>query len=615
MFLAWCGILAILAGTSLMSAGAPDTTAKSATEDVTTYRSDVSRLASDEFEGRKPGTAGIERARQFLKERLKSAGMAPAFKDGTYFQAFDVPVSVRTKKQSLSAVGPFDRKLGPFQAGQDFSVFGFAASRAFSGQAVFVGYGLMSKARRYNSYSGLAAKALKGKVAIVYRFEPQDANGKSRWAKTGRWSREAGLILKARAAAAYGAAAVLVVNPPSQNANAELHTAAGTAMRMMSVIPAMHISLDVFEQMLTACGRDAKTTTVALQAAADRGKTRPYLLKGVTIKGDALLEPIKATIHNVAGVLPGEGELANEIIVVGGHYDHLGAAPPGAKGGKFFYGADDNASGTAAVLTLARWLGAAKPPGPRRTIVFALFSGEELGLLGSAYMTQHLDDLGIDVKQVAAMVNLDMIGRPQKDRLHIYGVDSGRGLRPIVQAVAKNSRLNIRVSGSGIGPSDQASFYRAGVPVLAFFTGLHKDYHRTTDTAEKIQFADAVRIIRVAHKIVQRLACAPQRLVYIGPGAVRRGMAYMGVLTGKMQNGQGCMLASVTPGSPADHAGLKAADVITQWDGKPVPDAEALIAAIRASKPGQKVALTVQRADEVIECEIVLILHPRAAKR
>jgi len=611
LFPALVGILFV--ASSLTRAATPQT--QPTAKDVEIYRSEVTHLASDELEGRGPGTEGIEKARQFLKARLKGVGMGPALKDGTYFQAFDVPVGIRTKKQSLAAIGPFDVKLGPFKAGHDFSALGLSASRAFSGQAVFVGYGLISKARRYNSYRGLGANSLKGKVAIVWRYEPQDSKGKSRWGKGGRWSREAGFIYKAKFAAAHGATALLIVNPPAQNANPKLRSASETAMRTKSRIPTMHISLDVFEKMLTACGRDAKPTTKILQAAADRGKTRAYLLKGLTIRGEAQLEPVKATLHNVAAVLPGEGELAREFIVVGGHYDHLGPTPPGTKGGKFFYGADDNASGTAAVLTLARWLGAAKPPGPRRTIMFVLFSGEELGLLGSAHMAKHFEDLGIEAKQIAAMVNLDMIGRPKNNRLYIHGVDSGRGLRQIVQAAAKGSGLNIRMSGSGIGPSDQASFFRAGVPVLAFFTGLHKDYHQPTDTADKIQSKDAVRITHMARKVIERLACAPERIVYVGPGAVRRGLAYMGVLTDKTQNDAGCMLASVTRNSPADKAGLKAADIITHWDGKPVQDAAALITAIHSARPGQKVALTVRRAAEVIECEIVLILHPRARRR
>ena len=269
---------------------------------------------------------------------------------------------------------------------------------------------------------------------------------------------------------------------------------------------------------------------------------------------------------NVIGILPGtDPARASEVVVLGAHYDHLGRT-----GGVVHPGADDNASGTAVVLGMARALAAAG--GTARTLVVVFFSGEEIGLLGSAHYVKHP---ALPIERTVAMLNFDMVGRMRNDRLKVGGVESGGGLRALVERVTSGDRLDLVLHDSPYGPSDHASFYAAGVPVLFFHTGGHDDYHAPGDTADKINAAGMAEVARLGLRIAERLGgeARPAYVALARPvGSSREGSArggdsggaFLGVSVDGRSESDGVRLGSVIAGSGAERAGLRGGDVIVR---------------------------------------------------
>lgn len=307
--------------------------------------------------------------------------------------------------------------------------------------------------------------------------------------------------------------------------------------------------------------------------------------------------------QNVIAMQPGtDRALRGEYIVIGAHYDHLGrssfdAMDPEAKDA-IRHGADDNASGTAAVLELARLFHAAPA---RRPIIFVNFSGEELGDLGSEYFVEHSP---VALDSVDAMLNFDMVGRLRDEKLIVYGVATAAELRGIVDSANTAPALSITPIGDGFGPSDHASFYAKNVPVLQFFTDMHEDYHKATDVASKINIPGEARVIDYAERVARAIANRPARLTYVRSSqppprmsrAPGNGTYFGSVPDMSTADVPGVKLAGVTPGSPADKAGVKAGDIIVEFGGKVVKDIYEYTDAIAAHKPGDVVQVVVLRA-------------------
>jgi hypothetical protein len=314
-----------------------------------------------------------------------------------------------------------------------------------------------------------------------------------------------------------------------------------------------------------------------------------------------------ATGRNVIGVLPGkDGERRNEIVIVGAHYDHLGLGRFGSldpdSTGSVHNGADDNASGVAALERIATEL-AASPPA--RTVVFIAFSGEEEGVLGSTY---YVRNPLFPMSAVTSMVNLDMVGRLRDNRLIVYGVETATEFRALLDSLNSTAEFDLKASGDGYGPSDHQSFYLAGKPVLHLFTDLHEDYHRATDDWPKINSVGLVRVADFTASIVRALADRKQPLTFVnapppqttGPAAVTPGYgAYLGTIP-DMAGGDphGVRISGVRAGSPAEAAGLKADDVITRIGDLDVPDLQAMTTALRSHKPGDRVEIHVLRGSQ-----------------
>jgi hypothetical protein len=621
-----CSFSSAATPTTSPALGAPATgglvwSAQSAAE----YLMLVQDLASPSMEGRGPGTAGIDKARDYIVRHFRDAGLEPAFDRGRSFtQSFELRGDMKVQKQDLSLRGPGGEVLYEAKPALDFSTLGLSPDANFRGQAVWVGYGVRNPQGGYDCYGDPNSRDLEGKVAIAFRYEPQDANGVSLWARPDvslpPWSSTAGLANKAQWAADHGAVALLVVNPPSQDQYPRLRGADETGTRPGAGIPVVHISAEMFRHVLRAAGRDANGAALdELQRQADQGATRPQPLPGANVQGLVSLTATTLAAQNVAGLLRGAGELADQVLVIGAHYDHLGRGPFGSRTGEraIHPGADDNASGSSGVMMLAQWFARrsarSDAPGSRRSILFVTFSGEERGLIGSGYLVRNLSQAGLQGPQVVAMLNLDMIGRLREHRLQVMGADSGAEWRGLLKSASEATNLEVLPSGGGLDGSDHGSFYTVlKVPVLHFFTGLHGEYHTPKDTADRINAPGAIEVVRFAETVAEDLWTRPARPTYVapGPGASPGGRgpsAYLGIALGdSAAAGKGVGIFSVLPGSPAEESGLRAGDVLLRLNDTPIDTLKDLLEALGAGQPGDKARLTIQRGGKTVEVEAKL---------
>jgi aminopeptidase YwaD len=601
---------------------------KSHADDAQRVQAWVETLTADEMEGRGPGTAGIDLARDWLVEQfeaMRHTGVQPGFGD-SFLQAFEADLGVEATRRSL-AIGEHEAKPDV-----DVSVMGFSANGAFEGEAVFVGYGIVEPKRSYDSFAQAEeVGGIKGKVVVAFRYEPMDGLGESRWADRAAWSEAANLTRKAAWAAERGAVALVLVNPPGMDSTNQLRPTARTAFESVADIPVVHVSsLWLTEAIKGGPIDDGRTFLREMQHRADHGRDRPTAL-GVTIRGDIAVERRRATLHNVAAALPGRGELAHEWVIIGAHYDHLGYGDPGslAQTRGIHPGADDNASGVAGVLLLAhRFAGRdmaeryveqvdQAPTLPRRSLLFVLFSGEERGLLGSMHFTRHMHELDLHADRVAAMINLDMIGRLRDRKLHVFGVATGQGLGDVVKAAAREHKLQLTTSGSGLGMSDHTAFYFKRIPAVHFFTGNHEDYHRPSDTADRINAAGIVQVTDAVESVALQLSRATLRMAFVeapdahaGPGMMARGAggAFLGVMPdyATLEGDDGCGIGGVVPRSPAAVAGLREGDRITAWNEAPVANVHDLTTHLARAKPRDEVRLSVLRDGQTLTITVTL---------
>ena len=361
--------------------------------------------------------------------------------------------------------------------------------------------------------------------------------------------------------------------------------------------------------------------------AADATACRRYPQAGSCVRG--YLQPFSAhaaadahagrparAAENVVAVVPGtDPALQGQVVIVGAHFDHLGRETEGAldpqAGDAIRNGADDNASGTAAVLELARRI-AGHPA--RRTVLFVNFSGEELGLLGSAWFAAHPP---VPLDSVQAMLNFDMVGRLRDDRLIVYGTGTAAALPALLDSANVAPALQLSPVPDGFGRSDHSSFYAQGVPVLHFFTDVHDDYHRATDDVERINVPGLVRVVDYAERVARALADRPDRLQVVRTaqpapvaGAARSsgGSVYFGSVPDMgASDGTGLRLSGVTPGGPADKAGLKVGDVIVRFGDTAITDLYSYTDALRAHQPGDTVQVVVLRGGERLTVTAVLV--------
>ncbi len=558
-------------------------------------REDVAFLAADAQEGRGLGTEGLARAADYLEKRMRAIGLQPAF-GKSYRQKFPVKTGV--------SLGPNNSLSGV--ATDLWTPLGFSSSGAFSGEIVFAGYGIEAPPLNYRELEGVD---LKGKVVLMLRYEPQEKDEKSVFdgRKPSRWSAMRYKVLQARE---RGAVAVIFANGPLQaDEKDRVPVLKNDGPESPAGIPVL--------QVKTAVAQKWAGDLLEFQKAVDADLKPRSRATGIKIDGNVDVKATFADAENIGGIIPGRGPHASEIVVVGAHYDHLGYGGAGSMKPNvhaIHNGADDNASGTASVLSIAERLqNELRDAKDRRTVLVMLFAAEETGLGGSSYFVGHSP---LPIARMAAMINLDMVGMMRDDKLIVFGTESAaewpRALEPAITA----TKLNVTEKGDGYGPSDQTAFYAARVPVLHLFTGAHERYHTPDDKADTLNYEGMARVVDFASDVMRDLALAKTNPQYARLSAApaqegdSRGYgAYLGTVpdyAAMEATTGGVKLADVRPGGPADKAGIKGGDIIVQMAGTKIENLYDMTYALQDHKPGETVDVVVIRNGERVTLRATL---------
>ena len=579
---------------------------KASDADVQVFHEHVSILSSPWMEGRLPGTKGMERARDYMEYWFRQAGLEPAFQpsDGgakSYRQPFSLGGKRETVEERL-AVRCADGVV-EFTPGTDFQLTGFGRSGSVEGAVAFVGYGIEDGPEGYSSFA--ADHSLEGKIALMFRFEPMDGDGNSRWSNGSGWSGRAGFQGKIAAVAKRNPAAIVIVNTPGANDPRVGSLSAGGG-RAMCDMPVFMMTAGAAELLVTRCGAGGRSL-MDLRTFADApeaGAAASFDLDGVEGVAAGRTEERPVTAENVVGLLPGKGDLAKEVIVIGGHLDHLGQGDFGSREGpgKLHPGADDNASGSAGVILLGDMLAkayAAMPEDqPRRSVIFVGFDAEESGLNGSRH---YVDNPIMPIRDTAMMMNFDMIGRILNDRLSVTTSGNAKGMTEWAQPYFEKSGLSVvhNAGRGGGGGSYHASFQAVGVPIVfGIIADFHDDYHTSRDTIDLIDRESAVKAVRLWRDLALDMAVRPDRFemeTTQGPARVGAMRVRAGLRTRATDDDSGVEVVDVTEGGSAAVAGILAGDKIVKWNKKDIATREDFVADLREREPGDKVQAVVIR--------------------
>ena len=596
--------------------------------DVRVYNDHVVILASPFMEGRVPGSRGMQIASEYVEHGLRQAGLQPPFDDGQGGMGFRQPFALAaTPEIAAQHIEPATGDVG-FAPDVDFGALGLGGSGDVTGELVFVGYSIDDGPDGYSSFR--EGDDLTGKVALMLRFEPMDEQGKSLWSTRGPWSNQAGFAGKFKALKSRNPAAVLLVNTPgADDPRAErLLPVSGGGDQIVDG-PVVMMSAEAAERLLAAID-PAGPSLFELREIADAIGGAIPLGGDVHLAVELTRDPVMA--ENVGGLLPGKGALADELLVIGAHLDHLGMGFFGSRSGpgELHPGADDNASGSAAVIMLADKLVAdyaALPEGAdARSILFLCFSAEESGLNGARHYVEHPI---VPLEQHALMVNFDMIGRITDKRLSVSGTSSAEGLAEWLAPWFEASELEIVQPGTMSGASDHSAFYGKQIPVLfGIIADFHDDYHTPRDVSWKINRVDAVRTVHLFHDIGLAAATRPEPFVFqaqLGERLVSRLTAAaqraanpetpdfaqikvrFGINPGADGPGAtGVLIGTLTPGSSADAAGLKVGDRLMTWDGREIGGVLDWMGMLAGHEPDDVVQVGVQRGGERLILPVTL---------
>ncbi len=662
-------VLILTVAISLAAVG--QQTSKFGTPGLDRLRAHIEYLASDKLEGRRTGTPGAKLAAEYIAREFSryglrrsigydTAGMSILEADSPkrYLQEFPYVAGVSLGDNNLLLVNPGRADdIMAIKIGDDWMPLGFSSDgRIQKAKFEFVGYGITAADQKYDSYAG---KLMKNTVAIALSGSPDGDN------PHGQFARYEDVRWKAIAARNAGASALLMIAKEEnlqddRLARLRYDNSAGDAG-----LPVAVISRQFAARLFGTTDRSKETlATLEEQSKAAAASTANLPISGLTISLSVNLvrQEVKAT--NVIGILDGsDPNLKNEVIVIGAHYDHLGYGGEGSLApheGEIHHGADDNASGVAGVLELARFFTSQKLR-PRRTIVFMAYSGEEEGLLGSNYYVNHPI---LPLANTVTMLNMDMIGRMKDNKLVIGGVGTAPEWRPLIAAANAPQRIKVaptstsspteltrpvntsasrvitpelpmvtgangspvvtlafekpfdlQLNEDGFGPSDHSSFYAKQVPVLFFWTGTHDDYHKPSDTADKINYEDEARVLGLVTRVIYDIDTNDKRPVYTVAKSESTGRAmgfrvYLGTIPNYADSSDGLLLDGVRDDSPAAKAGLKAGDKVVKLAGRDVRNVQDYTFALGEMKAGQEYEVEVMRGGERIK----LVITPAARK-
>ena len=534
----------------------------------------VRYLADDRLEGRAIGSEGARCAADYLAAQFRTLGLEPAGTEGNYFQIFPIRKGSELGPANTLAIGG-----DTFGLRTDWVPFGFSSSVDLSEEMIFGSYGLSSPGNPEDRYARLD---ISGKIVVLEWGDPDAVHGMSQRGEA---------HFKATVAAGRGAAGVLILAPSGME------------------LP------DLENETRNALG-----VPVAIVSGARAEQVRAAAINASAANVRIDVRETRADARNVAALLPGSDPvLRNEYVIVGAHYDHLGFGGEGSlapDSRDIHNGADDNASGTATVLEIARAL--VEGPRPARSVLFLAFTGEERGLWGSA---RYVAEPTVDLDAAVAMLNLDMVGRVVDDAITVFGFGTAAEWDDVIDEAnaAISAPLAIGKSPDGYGPSDHSSFYGAGIPVLHFFSNTHVDYHRPSDDWPKINGEGMTRVVELTAGVVRRLgdggptgiALTPiqqEQASPTGPSSSSSGGygPYLGTIPDMTPRDFGLRITGVREDSPAQKAGLQSGDVVVEFDGKEVGDIYAYTYALRDSAPGDEVVIVVERDGERVSLTAVL---------
>jgi len=597
------GLLAGLLAFSLLATATPVSVAPA---NPKLYLDDIKTLAAPDMEGRGAGTKGLAKASKYLEHWYKSLGLQPAGTNG-YLQPFTVTTGAKLKPDN-SLTEEIAGTKKELVLSQDFVPASFSSSGIFAGPVVFVGYGASADEFQYDDYAGVDVK---GKAVLVLRYEPEIFGERSGHQGLTQHSQ---LVTKAINARNHGAKAVIFVNGKLADGEEDLLMRFGSISGPQDAgVLLLQVKNAVAESWFKAVG---KSLIEVQQQINHLGKPASFVFAAgpqLSLKID--IEATHANVNNVLAYLPGK---TNEYIIVGAHYDHLGYGDSNSLApsqiGQVHPGADDNASGTAGVMELARLFAPMKGQ-LDRGILFASFSGEELGLLGSAEWVRQ-PTLPLD--KCAAMLNMDMIGRIKDNKVYIGGVGTGSTFKVVLEQAQKQSNSNFKIeySAGGYSASDHTSFVAKKIPVLFFFSGLHSDYHKPSDTWDKINAPSAAQMLDLVADVIVQLVSAPAPPVFVTVvedkpmGGISGGGGGYGPYFGSIPDfgevKDGVRFSDIRPGSPAAKAGLRADDVLVQFGDKPIHNLYDFTDALRRSKVGEVVEVQVLRDGKPITASVTL---------
>lgn len=581
-------------------------------------------LAAPESEGRGPLTKGLDRAADYIAAQFKSFGLKPLGKDGSYFQPFTTRGSnfdgVSTLEFQLPTGKTSAYVIGPRNKPADAGLLGITAAGKASGPVVFAGYGISPAQPKEGAYDDYAGLNVENKVVLVLRDAPRANREDDGFGTPNARRAAARLTEKIGTAQKLKAAAIIFVNDrvSAKDTDTLMDFSHLATNPFASKIPVLQVSRKVASQLLADGGGGSLEQR---EEAIDKDlKPQSVELKGISAAVDAKVKrgPTAIPLKNVVGVLEGSGPLADEAIVIGSHYDHVGSGGFGSLGGDqrailTHFGADDNASGTTAMLELARRYSSMKGRQGRK-MIFMAFSGEELGLFGSVhYCKEPLYPL----EKTAAMVNLDMVGRlrpdkeSKKDRLLVQGSGTAETFEALLDKINKTYEFTTVRQKSGNGPSDHSSFSNKKVPVLFFWTDVHEDYHRPTDTPDRINYAGMEKIIRFSSEVIDELATVSPRPKHVevrvaSSGTARRSGPTLGIMPDYSEENNGVKLEGVAAGKPAQKAGLKGGDRIVKIGDKEVKNLETYMEIMATKKAGETLKIGIIREGKsmVIEAKL-----------
>ena len=561
------------------------------------FQKHINFLASDELEGRFTGSEGSLKAGEYIKSEFQNYGLEPFF-NSDYFQEFPFVAELEiTENNSLTI--QFGENTNYINIVNDYTTAPFSDKLNYTGDLVFVGYGISAADLDYDDYAGVDVQ---DKTVLIMRYHPEYDNPHSEYEKYSAFR------YKATTARDKGAKAVIFVNghlpKDSEDKLMKLRYDQAANVHSMGIIQVKRTIVDkLFHQANLNFAEHQKNSSETKQPSS-------FVFKDVKIKLETEIKEIIKTGRNVVGLLRGnDPELADEYVVIGAHFDHLGFGKTGSlyRGEDILIhnGADDNASGSAGLLELAQKFADQKEM-LKRNMIFIAFSGEELGLLGSAHFVKNSP---VPTDQMIAMLNMDMIGRMDENKLIVYGAGTSTKWKDVLNEL-NHDNFKLTFHDEGYGPSDHTSFYGKAIPVLHFFTGAHPDYHRPSDDADKINSTGAQQVIEYVYRIAKNVNNTSGEIDYVNipqRQTSRRGFrVYVGTIPDYSENVKGLKISGVSKDGPAEKAGLLGGDIIIKFGEKEVSNIYDYTYALQDATPGDIVDVVVIRNDKEMTFKVEL---------